>query len=159
MVTNFAAAKLKSDKWTLARIYEGFLLPKVTLANTELWQDPSRSRILEDGVSAFSNAGERDKQIRVLEWILSVGERKPENSAKTNEPEPLTLKLNTLDWARGTLAATLSSPKDAKRPDLERAVTLLESIQSNDMKGFVHLHSVLKQRLENLIEGAENVTP
>jgi len=108
---NFAAAQLKADKGVLARIYEGYLLPKVTLANTELWQDPSRSRILEQGVSAFGNAGERDKQIRVLEWIISVVQRKPEATTKKSGPEPLTLELNTLDWARGTLAATLSAPQ------------------------------------------------
>ena len=77
---NFAAAKLNKDKWLLARIYEGFLLPRVALANTELWRDPSRSRILEAGVSAFANAGERDKQIRVLEWLISIGQKTEEKN-------------------------------------------------------------------------------
>lgn len=147
---NFTAAKLKTDKWLLARLYEGFLLPYVTLANTELWRDPSRARILENGVSAFGNAGERDKQIRVLEWILSVGARKPETNPKKGAEEPFTLGLNTLDWARGTLANLISTSQDAQKSDLERAIELLKAIQSPDMKGFQHLQITLQKRLDAL---------
>ena len=145
---NFAGAKLKDDKWLLARIYETFLLPKIALANVELWQDPSRSRILEAGVSAFGNAGEADRQIRVLEWLLSIGEKTPDQT----DAQTLMLQPNTLDWARGTLASLLAAPPDANRPDLERALKLFEAIQSPDMKGFKHLELKVKKRLEKLDE-------
>lgn len=147
---NFAAAKLKSDKWLLARIYEGFLLPQVNLANVELWQDPSRSRVMENGVSAFANAGERDKQTRVLEWIISIGEKSTETPTGKSDVTSLTVSSNTLDWARGTLAALLFEVPDVKRPDLERALALLQVIQSPDMKGFKHLQERVQARLDQL---------
>lgn len=143
---NFAAAQLAKDKWILARIYEGFLLPKITLANVTLWQDPSCSRILEASVSAFGKAGERDKQIRVLEWLISIGDKTPQK----HEPDALTLELNTLDWARGTLAALLFAPADATRPQLERALQLFQAIQSPDMEGFKHLQAKLQVRLDKM---------
>lgn len=143
---NFAGAKLKKDKWLLARIYEGFLLPKVTLANKALWQDPSRSRILEASVSVFGNAGEGDKRIRVLEWLISIGERTPDKT----DSEALTLELNTLDWARGTLASLLSDSPEATRAQLERARALLRAIQSPDMEGFKHLQTKVQDRLNKL---------
>jgi hypothetical protein len=115
---NFAAAKITADKWLLARIYEGFLLPQVSLANVEVWQDPSRSRILESAVSAFANADERDKQTRVLEWILSLEENDSKTSDMNSTATPLKVKRNTLDWARGTLASVLFETPDVKRPDI-----------------------------------------
>lgn len=146
---NFAAAKIKTDKWLLARIYEGFLLPKVSLANVELWQDPSRNRILEDGVSAFGNAGERDRQTRVLEWIISIGEKNTKSPNEKSDATSLTVSSNTLDWARGTLAALLFEVSDVKRPDLERALTLLQAIQSPGMKGFKRLQERVQARLQS----------
>lgn len=147
---NFAAAHLPKDRWLLARIYEGFLLPQVSLANTQRSQDPSRERVLEAAVSAFAEAGERDKQIKVLEWLLSL-ESKPSKASAIDSSGPiLTLETNTLDWARGTLASTLFEAPDAKQVDLERALKLLQSIESPDMKGFQHLQTRVQARLDAL---------
>jgi hypothetical protein len=147
---NFAAAKITADKWLLARIYEGFLLPHVSLANVELWQDPSRSRILESAVSAFDRAGERDKQARVLEWIISLAGKDSKTPDTNNAAKPLKVNSNTLDWARGTLASLLFEVPDLKRPDVERSLALLQSIQSPDMKGFKRLQGRVQARMEQL---------
>lgn len=149
---NFATALLKSDTWLLARIYEAFLLPKVSLANVELWQDPSRGRILEAGVSAFGNAGERDKQIGVLEWLLSIGVKNRIDESTTTKKDSFVLETNTLDWARGTLASLLFQMPNPTRPDLVRALALFESIESPHMKGFKHLQEQVQIRLDQLKE-------
>jgi len=147
---NFAGAKLSSDKKVLARIYEGFLLPQLALANTQKWEDPSRGRILENAVSVFGNAGERDKQIRVLQWIISLGNKKPSPPKKTNEGKPLIVETNTLDWVRGTLASLLFAVSDAKEADVKRAMPLLQAIHSPDMTGFKHLQEQVQARLDQL---------
>jgi len=147
---NFAGAKLSNDKKVLADIYEGFLLPQLSLANTQLWEDPSRSRVLENAVSVFGNAGERDKQVRVLEWIISLGNNKPSPPKKPDQGKPLIVETNTLDWARGTLASLLFAIPEAKEPDVKRALTLLKAIQSPNMTGFKHLQEQVQARLDQL---------
>ncbi len=134
---NFAAAHLKQDKWLLARIYEGFLLPQISLAHIENSESPARQTVLEKSVSVFGSAGERPKQIAVLDWLLSIGD-KPEAEIKGN-PDTLTLDTNTLDWARGTLAALLFESPEVTQSERVRALSLLKSIQSPDMEGFKHL--------------------
>jgi hypothetical protein len=145
---NFASAKLPKDKWLLSRIFEGFLLPYVSLANAEVWQDPSRQRVIEGAVSAFANSKERPKQISVLEWLLLIGERQKEPNLKTTNPNALVLETNTLDWARGTLANVLFTSPDATKDELERSLSLLVSIQSPDMAGFQHLRKRVQARLD-----------
>jgi len=146
---NFADAKLSNDKKVLADIYEGFLLPDLALANAKVWEDPSRSRVLENAVSVFGNAGERDKQIGVLQWIISLG-NKPSPPPKPRQGNPLIVETNTLDWARGTLASLLFAIPDAKEADVKRALTLLQAIQSPDMTGFKHLQEQVQARLDQL---------
>ncbi len=136
---NFIAAQLPEEHWLLARVYEGFLLPNLSLASVEQWQNPSRQRILEAAVSAFRVAGEKDKQKRVLEWLLQIGDKKGSS---------LELDVNTLDWARGTLAALLVQPENAPRADLERGLALLQAIQSPNMAGFKHFQALLEARME-----------
>lgn len=92
---NFAAAKLPDDKWLLSRLYEGWLLPFVSLANAPVWEDPSRQRIIEAAVSAFAGSNERFRQIAVLEWLISLGNRggnkAKEASLKTPDSNVLVL--------------------------------------------------------------------
>lgn len=142
---HFAAVHLPQDKWLTARLYEGFLVPHIALANPQNYQAPSRRKVLESAFGAFANAGESAKQKGILEWLISIGDKpQPANS------KSLALGTNTLDWARGTLASLLMQPKNAPRADLERALALLQAIESKDMGGFQHLQVTLQQRLERL---------
>lgn len=138
---SFAAAHLRSDRWLLARIYQGFILPYISLAHIQRWRDPSRQRLIEAAVGAFERAEEFDVQQRVLEWLLEIGERPPSKSTD------LQIDLNTLDWTRGTLASLLAKSSEASRADLERALALLRAIQSPDMKGFKRLQDRIEKRL------------
>lgn len=142
---NFAAYQLPKDKWLLARLYEGFLLPHVSLANAAMWQDPARGRLLEAAVGAFGNAGEADKQRAVLEWLVAIAQK----PASTN-PNALTLDLNTRDWARSTLAALLFQGRDATTQDLERALALLQAVESPAMKNLGQLQERVQTQLAKL---------
>ncbi len=135
--TNFVAGHLPNEKWLLARIYSGFLLPNLALANTSVQSYPSRQRTLEGAVSAFGNAGETPAQKRVLEWLLGRG-------------GALRVDDNTLDWARGTLASLLVAPPKAPRADLQRALVLLGRMKPDNAKGFAFLRAPLQQRLATL---------
>lgn len=145
---NFIAARLPREKWLLARVYQGFILPNISLANVQRWRDPSRQRLLEAAITAFGDAGEVDIQKRVLEWLLGLGAKPGASSVQVD--------ANTLDWTRGTLASLLMQPADAPRADLERALMLLQSIQSPDMKGFKHLQTLLETRLQNASSSSSN---
>lgn len=142
---NYAAATLPKDSILLARIYEGVLLPYISLAHVERWQDPSRQRLIEAASSAFANAGESDKQQKMLEWLLELGQpASPSDSSRTSAVQ---LDQNTLDWTRGTLAVLLSQSPQASNSDLQRALALLHAISSPNMSGFKHIETRLQARL------------
>lgn len=147
---NFAAAKLPDDKWLLSRLYEGWLLPFVSLANAQVWEDPSRQRIIEAAVSAFESSNERPRQIAVLEWLLSLGNKAKEAPSKTSDSDVLVLETNTLDWARGTLASVLFTAPGATKAEIKRALALLQSIESPTMSGFEHLKERVQARFDEL---------
>lgn len=139
---NFTAAQIPEEKWLLARMYQGFILPYISLAYPNARRDPSRQRLIETAVSVFGAAGERDKQIRLLEWLLKMAT----TSSSTSEPTP-DIDQNTQDWARGTLASILAQPQDAPRADLERSLALLQAIESPNMTGFAHLRASVEKRI------------
>lgn len=141
---NFAAYQLPKDKWLVARLYEGLLLPNVNLANVPRSQFPSRQDTLEAAVAAFAQAGETDKELAVLEWLLSIAQKPQTN------PKALTLNLNTRDWVRGTLAALLFQRPGATIQDLERALTLLQAIESPEMKDFQGLKERVQAQLRKI---------
>ncbi len=134
---NFLIARLPGEKWLVARVYQGFILPNIALANVEMWRDPSRGRLLEAAVAAFGGAGEVAAQKRVLEWLLVTLEKQSGASS------------NTLDWTRGTLASLLAAPENAPHADLKRAQTLLQSVTSPNMRGFALLKDAVEERLQN----------
>lgn len=151
---NYAGATLPKDTFLLARIYEGFLLPYISLASVERWRDPSRQRIIESASGVFAHAGEPDKQKKMLEWLLALGEAKP----NPKHPNATQLDPNTLDWTRGTLAVLLSKPKDAPAADLRRALALFQSIQSPTMSGFEHIEKQLQTRVDKLPKAPKATT-
>ena len=136
----WVAVHLPGEKWLLARIYEGVIVPHIALAHVERRRMPSRQRLLECAVTAYGNAGEVGRQKAVLAWLLAAGARAPRAGA-------IQVDGNTLDWARGTLSALLMAPATAPRADLQRALVLLKSIQSPTMTGFAQLRSALETRL------------
>lgn len=149
---NFLAAHLGEEKPLLAHIYQGFILPNISLASVERWRSPSRQRLIESAITAFGQAGEPDAQRRVLEWLLSLNRAPRAGSVQVD--------ANTLDWTRGTLAALLIQPADAPRADLQRALALLQSIKSPDMMGFKHLQTTLEARLlESAVASSSQTTP
>ena len=137
-------ARLPAERWVAARIYEGFVLPFISLAHVELWQDPSRQRLIEAASGAFALAKEPDKQIKMLEWLLALNQQQ-----KTGQTQ-LEIDQNTLDWARGSLAGLLFRAPDATRPDVERALSLLQAIESPNMTGYKHLQTQVQARLDQL---------
>ena len=141
---NFVAAHLPKEKWLLARIYQGFLLPSIALAHVESWQSPSRQNLIQNASYAFAGADESELQIKMLQWLLTLGEK--EGTGQT----ALQIDTNTLDWARGTFAALLVRSPKAPLSDLERAEQLLKSIQSPDMKGFSRLQTQVQKRIAQL---------
>ena len=142
---NYAAAALPQDTVLLARLYEGFLLPYVSLAHVEKWRDPSRQRLIEAASNAFAHAGETAKQQKMQEWLLSL--KQAATSTASSGESVVQLDQNTLDWARGTLAVLLSQSPQAPASDLQRALKLLQAISSPDMSGFKHIETSVQARL------------
>lgn len=99
------------DKWLYARVYEGFLLPHLSVAYAERWQDLSRQRIAESAASAFEQADEKENQIKALRLLLE-----------------LQTEQNTQDWTRGELSQVLAS-----QGRYEEAIAQLKAIQSAGM--------------------------
>lgn len=138
---DFVAGNLSTEKWLLARIYQGFVLPHLTLGNVSVRSYPSRQRVLEAAIASFGNASETDTQQRVLEWMIS---------SATKTDATIAVDDNALDWARGTLAALLVQPTNAPTPDLRRALSLLQSIQPRNAALFAYLRAPLEKRLDAL---------
>ena len=148
---NFVSAKLPKEYFLLARIYEGFVLPHIALANVESWKYPSRQRLIESAYSTFERAKESEKQVKMLEWLLSLGQKSKEFAVpKKAQTATVQIDLNTHDWARGTLASLLLKNPQASRAEIERAIQLLEEIESPQMSGFELLKPQAQKRLEFL---------
>lgn len=137
-ISKFVSGNLPAEKWLLARLYQGFVLPYLTLANVEVQSYPSRQRTLEAAVASFGNADEVPTQKRVLEWMIS---------SATKTDSTIAVDDNTLDWARGTLAALLTQPKDASPADLKRALELLRNLKPENAPLFAYVQTPLEKRL------------
>ena len=98
-----------------ANIYEGFLLPYLSGAYPEKWQDLSRQQIVEGAESVYAENGETQKQIALLQLYLSITAHQTANQ-------------NDADWARGQLAQTL-----AGQGRYGKAIALLQAIQTPNM--------------------------
>lgn len=116
------------DKWLYARIFEGFLLPHLSVAHVEQWQDLSQQRLAEGGASAFEQAGEKENQVKALRLLLRL------------QPEQ-----NTQDWARGELAQVLASLNR-----YAEAISELKAIKSPNMNNIKKLIPRYEQRLREL---------
>lgn len=124
LVSNLVGGDLE-DRWLQARIYEGFLLPNLTLAYKQTWQDLSQQRLLEGAAAAFSQASEEAEQLRVLRALLKLS---------TNQ--------NTKDWTHGQVAQVLASQKK-----YAEAITHLKAINSSSMSGMKSLLAEYEKKL------------
>jgi len=147
---DFVAVRLSADRQLLADIYQVWVLPHLGLAGVRPFDVPGRQRLIEASVSAFGAAGERAEQGRMLEWLLRLGARSGRN-ARPSSGSSIVIDANTLDWARGTLAALLMQPANAPRADLQRALHLLQGLNTSpragDMSGFLAMRRQLEARL------------
>lgn len=156
---------MRDAKALQADVYADLILPNIVLGNVEAWQYPSRQRLIEASVAAFDQAGQRARQQGSLQLLLQLGARKSDGqqtpksgvSAASNTTTRASssvpsISLNTLMWARGTLAFSLMQSPNASRADLKRALSLLQQVKTTpeggDMSGFLHLRKELARRLE-----------
>jgi len=147
---DFVAVRLSADRQLLADIYQVWVLPHLGLAGVRPFDVPGRQQLIEASVSAFGAAGERAEQGRMLEWLLRLGAR-PRPNTRPSSGSSIVIDANTLDWARGTLAALLMQPANAPRADLQRALHLLQGLNTSpragDMSGFLAMRGQLEARL------------
>lgn len=124
----FVQQKLPDEKLLRARLYEGFVLPYIESAHWPSWQDLSRQRLAERAIAAFSQAGERDNEIRTLYLLFRFF---------PNE--------NTRDWAFGRLAQAY-----AARNEYAKAANYLRRIQSNmRIKNLIPEYEAKARELQN----------